>query len=439
MVTIGYGIGLLNAWSVLWAATLVIFNDARGEFRRIEGRRMEDKGREEEALRETNGYVEEDGDNFIRDSGLRKRHLINVAENLKEPRDPSSSTQIVYHWQTLPPGFLDRLDWVADLICSFRAPRWAHAISGLAPPPPTVQRSLEDPNLPAPTPYSSITRQQLLKRNLPQLILCYFAIDGLKTLTMQDPYFWSLGPNSPSPFPFPRFTRLLLSATFTYISLQSIFLLAPLVFACLLGPERIGQHAWPWLYAPFFGSPRSVSRKGLAGVWGQWWQQLFRLGFEQAGEASAQCFGSGWGKKTKKGALLRVTVAFGCSGVLHACASYATLGHSKPMRGSFAFFMVQPIGLLGQKAASGWMKKTGLREKLPEVVRQVGNVLCVIIWFHLTGPLIADDFAATGIWLYEPVAVSLSRGLTGEGWWWWSGKWVRWNQAERWWQSGLAF
>ncbi|KAL8966337.1 MAG: hypothetical protein Q9197_006043, partial [Variospora fuerteventurae] len=35
-VTVGYGIGLLNAWTILWSATLLIFNDGRKDYQRIE-------------------------------------------------------------------------------------------------------------------------------------------------------------------------------------------------------------------------------------------------------------------------------------------------------------------------------------------------------------------------------------------------------------------
>ncbi|KAL9014496.1 MAG: hypothetical protein Q9173_000876, partial [Seirophora scorigena] len=35
-VTVGYGIGLLNAWTILWSASLLIFNDGRKDYQRIE-------------------------------------------------------------------------------------------------------------------------------------------------------------------------------------------------------------------------------------------------------------------------------------------------------------------------------------------------------------------------------------------------------------------
>ncbi|KAI4142167.1 MAG: hypothetical protein L6R39_005061, partial [Caloplaca ligustica] len=35
-VTVSYGIGLLNAWTILWSATFLIFNDGRADYQRIE-------------------------------------------------------------------------------------------------------------------------------------------------------------------------------------------------------------------------------------------------------------------------------------------------------------------------------------------------------------------------------------------------------------------
>ena len=283
-VTIGYGIGLLNSWMIIWAASLLIFNDARSQFRRIE----EDHQRGADNSQRSSGEV---GDlNNVRKidykaETLRNRHQIRSSDRQekesKTDLTSSAGEKTSYHWQTLPEDAVHRLEWVADLVFSLRGPRWSYQISVLTSPPKYIQSHLEHQPFVEPTPYSYITRKQLLHRNLPQFLLCLIALDVLKTTIMQDPYFWSLGPSAPSPFPYPRITRTYLTAASVYVSLQTIFTLSPLVYACALGPKVIGQHAWPWLYTPFFGSPRVIARKGLAGVWGQFWQQLFRFGFEQ--------------------------------------------------------------------------------------------------------------------------------------------------------------
>ena len=433
MVTVGYGIGLLNAWAILWSASLLIFNDARADFKRIEEHRtITNDGSSSNMDQGTSTDVDKaDGE------VLRKRNVngaINQSSPEAERRERAKCN--TYVWQSLPRTFYHRLDWVLDLVCNFRGVRWTYQITGLAPPPPHIQSSLSDPKPPPPTEQSYLTRSEILRRDLPPFIICYLSLDMLKYLTLKDPYFWSLPPSTPSPFPFPGATRLVVSVVFVYASLLEIFLLAPLGFAVILGPKRIGQHAWPWLYSAYFGPLSQVWHKGVAGLWSGWWHQIFRSAFDQAGEFMGRC--TGWEKRSQRGAILRVAVAFACSGALHACASYTTLADTRPMR-SFAFFMVQPIGIIGQRAIAGWMRKAGIRDEIPAWLRGMGNSIVVVAWCFLTGPLIADEFAATGIWLYEPVPISLLRGLTGQGWWCWSGRWLRWYTADKWWKSGLAF
>lgn len=437
MVTVGYGIGLVNAWAVLWSASLIIWNDARGNFRRIEEHDSADGNlpvdQTEGATTATEGVM---------DGVLRARSVDGKVKECsgspQEGREGSNSSRRgVYVWQTLPPTFYHRLDWVCDLVSNFRGIRWNYTISGLPPPPPHIQSSLEDHSIPAADARSHLTRADLIRRDLPNFLLCLIALDVLKTATLHDPYFWGLPPSTPSPFPYPRLFRISLSLACVYTALLTIFLLAPLVFGILLGPNILGQHAWPWLYPSFFGPPSQVYRKGLAGLWGQWWHQIFRYAFEQAGEFAGRV--TGWEKKSQKGTLLSVAVAFACSGALHAFASYTTLGSTRPIYGSFQFFMLQPVGIIAQRAVSGWMKSCGLRARIPAWLRGIGNLVVVAVWCYAVGPMVAGDFAASGIWLLEPLPISPLRALRGEGLWRWGGRWVRWYSADRWWRSGLAW
>lgn len=434
MVAVGYGIGLLNAWAILWSATLIIFNDAREDFKRIEEQQTEGSDSANgEANGSTTGVTKPATDNII------QRHTPkNVDKTTPQAADSSSTKPKSYTWQPLPPTFFHRLDWVLDLASNFRGVRWTYQISHLNPPPPHIHASISNPKPPSPTPGSHLTRSDLIRRDVPRFLLCVLGLDILKTITIQDPYFWSLPPSTPSPFPYPAVSRLVLSLLAVYTSLLAIFLLAPLVFAILLGPEYIGQHAQPWLYPPYYGPPSQIQNYGIAGLWSGWWHQLFRFAFEQGGESAGRLLK--WEKRTQRGMILSLAVAFALSGVLHACASYAALPQdTKPIRGSFLFFMLQPVGIIGQRAISGWIKEVGLRDRIPVPVRQMGNLMVVVAWCWVTGPRVADDFAATGIWLLEPVPFSLIRGLRGEGWWFWGGRWTRWYTADKWWRSGLAF
>ena len=441
MVTTGYGVGLLNAWAILWSAALIIVNDARVDFKRIERHRKQG-----DAKWKAGGEDHANGNAITSGTDMSLETAALRAGNLKEPqaRAPKRTNQAdhdwQYVWQALPPRFLHRLHWVTDLVISFRGPGWSHQTPGMAPPPSNIQASLADSFRKPPTAMSTLTRADLLRNNLPRFLVVIVVLDGLKSLMMQDPYFWSLGPSMPSPFPWPVLSRTLLSATMTFFSLQSIFLLAPLIFGVLLGPEWIGELAWPWKYTPYFGSIREIGKQGLAGAWGRWWHQLFRFGFEQCGEGAARALGGdnkGWGKRSRKGMLLRVSLAFALSGTLHASASYTSMRPTKPLH-PFIFFALQPVGILVQRAVADWMRQSGWREKIPSWTRELGNYCFVIAWFYITGPFVADDFAGCGVWLYEPVPFSIFRGLSGQGWWFWGGTWIKWHSAVPWWKSGFA-
>ena len=446
MVTVGYGVGLIEAWSVLWAWTLMCGVEARGRGRRVE--------RGAVGGVEVDGYAnggadgksaskgkskneESEGEGEARD-GLRRRKT-------KDHSIEKKALDSRFIWQGLPSTLWHRIGWVTDLVTNFRGVRWSHQISGLPYPdtsslsafaepirrqsPRVTSSGTESPSKPYPS------RSALLRYNLLSFFFTLIALDILKFVILKDPYYWGLPNPGPSPFPFERTSRLLLSLASIYASLNIIFVLSPLVFACFAGERSLGDYGCPWLYPPLFGSPVEIWRKGLAGCWGGWWHQMFRLAFDQLGEAIAKPLG--WGQRTVKGGLLRVVVAFLASGMLHAIASYTSLGDTNPSH-AFLFFAVQPLGLLTQRAAAKWMKKKGIRDRIPEKIRGAANFGLVVAWFWLTGPTVADDFARSGIWLYEPFPISPIRGLAGEGWWRWGGTWVRWHSDATWWKSGVV-
>lgn len=439
--TYGYGIGLMNAWAILWSATLLIFQDARLEARRIEARTQApgENGKSKTSVPDnaslSTGLQRTE---TLTNRGVTERSTTGLQSVEEESAQwtPISTRPDFYVWQDLPDSFLHRLDWVLDLGFSFRGPRWTHQIAMLPGPPRHVQVSLADSKFQPANKESQRSRQDVMRHFLPRFIVCNIMLDILKNLAMQDPYFWGLSFDHPSPFAWPRASRTLLSVIFVYHSLQNIFLLAPIVGCVLLGTERIGEHGWPWLYPPYFGPLSTIANKGLAGAWGQWWQQLFRMAFEQTGDFVGNRVG--WDKRTQRGVMLRVVLAFLCSGILHACASYTTIPATKPWH-ALAFFVVQPIGTFAQRAFSIWLKTKGWRDRTPEKIRQLGNIMFVVVWFYFTGPMIADDFARCGIWLYEPIPISPIRWLRGQRWWRWTEPLVKWHADETWWKSGFAF
>lgn len=431
-VTVAYGIGLVTALGLLISATFLVFGDARGDFGRWERSdgRVETE-REGEGIKELNRASGASGriEGVWRNRGVDKfksNILISNGEAESEialayPSYRSASTNQIseYIFQPLPSTFLHRLDWVLDLMTNLRGINWSYR----APHQP--------PRLPSPR----RTRSELLRSTIFSFITNYFLIDFLKTLTLYDSYFLTLSAEpSSSPFLFPFASRILVSAAFAYTSLRGIFLLEPL-FACILGPRILGRHADPALHPPYFGSVRLISKKGIAGLWGGTWHQLFRVPFESTGEFLARRLGAGWERRTRKGKILRMITAFTLSGILHAAASYTTLPPTKPLSEAFLFFAIQPLGILAQLAIAEWIRHQGWREKIPGWAREAASAGFVCAWCMATGPLIARDFSRNGIWLYEPVPISFARG----GRWCWGGQWVRRWGKEKWWERGLAF
>lgn len=442
-VTVAYGIGLVTSLGLLVSATMLVFGDARGDFGRWErrdgkmkleregkeGKELEKEGKEGKELNRASGVngriegirrkggAEKFKSSFLLSSGEAESEIATVYPSYRS----ASPNQISeYIFQPLPSTFLHRLDWVLDLMTNLRGINWSYRAPHQPPRPPS-----------SPPP----TRLELFRSTILSLITNYLLIDVLKTLTLYDPYFLTLSAEpSSSPFPFPFTSRILLSVAFAYTSLRAIFLLEPLQ-ACILGPRILGRHADPALHPPYFRSVRLISKKGLAGLWGGTWHQLFRVSFEGIGEFLARRLGAGWERRTRKGKFLRMITAFTLSGILHATASYTTLPPTKPLSEAFLFFAIQPLGISIQLAIAEWVHHQGWREKIPGWAREVASAGFVCAWFVATGPLIARDFGQNGIWLYEPVPVSFARG----GRWCWGGQWVRWWGKGKWWERGLAF
>jgi hypothetical protein len=153
----------------------------------------------------------------------------------------------------------------------------------------------------------------------------------------------------------------------------------------------------------------------------------------------------------------QVVIAFTLTAAIHAAASatsFPACGEAmqRPVLGSGAFFAMQGVGVVVWGAVqntlwtSSWWKAQkahgGSGLEVWMIVGNVVNLLGTAGWLYLTAPLFADDVARCGIWLFEPLPVSPFRGLRGEGWWRWGGRWARveagsaWGR--RWWEGGVA-
>jgi hypothetical protein len=295
------------------------------------------------------------------------------------------------------------------------------------------------------------TREELLQTNAWTCLTGYLMLDVLKTAMMHDPYFWgSIDRAPPSYLPVvitssPILThtyRLLLSMLGIKYALQSIFSLGPLFFCGLLSPSLLGARGEHWMYPETWAPYSVVLDKGLAGWWGSWWHQTFRFAFQEPSRKLLEWLG--WDNKSVEAKALQLFVAFGLSSVIHGSGSFTSSGKTYPLAEPVAFFLIQALGVLAEAAVSKSFASKGVARRLPTWMKKGFTFLYVHVWFYFTAHLLCNDFARGGVWLFEPIPISLFRGLglgadPRDGWWCWGGQLVRWHSGDTWWKSGIAF
>jgi hypothetical protein len=444
------GVGLISAWSVAWVSAILVCNDAQTDFYRIE--RLEGAFKRS-APQQLTSEVEK-----------QKRHE-DTTHDITQGHAGPSTRHGQFAWQPYPlTPFIERLDWVCDIFCNFRGAGWNWRTSALPPPPKPIRDQLYL-NSGAVVPKSSNrehpgqvrlhgTRSSLLRENFKTFVIGYLVLDALKTIMMHDAYFWGLVDRPPPPYlPFSfvrahrvwtHMYRLSLSMLAVKYALQTIFALGPLFFAGALGPALLGARAEPFMYPETWARYDVVLAKGLAGWWGSWWHQTFRFAFAEPSRRLIE--GWGWDAKSPKAKLLQLFVAFALSGAVHASGSYTCAGTTYPLRGPVLFFLLQAVGIAAEIALTTALRPLGLQRRVPKRVVQAWTFVYVHFWFYHTGHLLCDDFARGGVWLFEPIPLSLLRGLglgadTRDGWWCWGGldEVVRWHRGDTWWTTGIAF
>ncbi|KAE8444178.1 hypothetical protein EG329_000775 [Mollisiaceae sp. DMI_Dod_QoI] len=468
----GFAAGLMAVWGMVWAATWLVFYRPQSDAKRVQRRVRRRDGVEHRetsngtALKEQNNTGKSSSAAMLSEESVQTKSRTqnggtsvggsngHAVTNSKSYDSSHGGDEVAaeYYWESYPDTLADRIPWVLDLIINFRGPGWDWAIPPLPSPPPSVLTQLSEPtDISSKTGSSSIglkrydTFPALARARVPKFILGYFLLDFFKVLMMHDPYF-IFGPTTYrlpsylqdlSPLTL-RFIRQAVSSFSIIISLEMVFLLAPIIFSLILGPKVLGLRADPWYYPTTWGSFSSVMSKGLNGLWGSWWHQTFRFAF-----SAPSNFLINNGYMPAKSAAARISAmvfAFGISGVLHAGGSISQFPKTYPWHAP-TFFMLQALGILVQSAACSIFHP--FIRTVPRPIRQAGNFVFVLGWLFWTGYWLTDDFARGGIWLYEPIPISPLRGLGfGEkdaGWYCWEHLGVGWYKGKHWWESGVAF
>lgn len=293
-----------------------------------------------------------------------------------------------------------------------------------------------------------LTTGEFVRGRLAKIVIFYFVLDFLSVSMKKDPYF-ILGPDHQGHVPLPPHLRnlppwLLLayreafSLLGVYAAIEAVFGVSDLVqywLASRFYPSR----GMLWQFASTFGSFEQILARGLAGWWGGWWHQTFRMQFAAP---ATYLIREGYLKRgSQLASAATMFASFLQSGLLHASGSFTSAPKTKPWRAP-AFFFLQMVGILLQKTtARVFALCVPLRP--PRFVSRMANLVFTLTWLFFTAPLFVDDCSSTGLWLVEPVPASplLLMGLGSEGDHWW-----RWDRdhmpslylGETWWQSGIA-
>lgn len=476
----GYSIGLVSLLGIVNAAALLLFNDVGSDFKRLEV----DTARPKVKEYYQNGSIPGSTSSDI-------AQVVNVARRNKPSIYTSTGSQNVscysgpvtpatsphkFIWQGYPhcSTWHHVLDWTVDLTTSIRGVGWNHRLPTLAPIDALMARGLstrqkdDRVNIGAkPTAGPLPTLRSLQFRGLQDFILGYLLLDFLKTTMITDPYFLGMEPlESPSPWRWlaqlngtlpiaTRVVRLSMSLAGVIAALTFIFSLNPLFFTFILPSlvdvSKITRSPLlePWLYPPHWHSlTTSVCYSGLAGLWGKFWHQMFRYGITEPSRVLIEKMR--FEPRGSAARLIQLFVAFGLSGSIHAAGSYTSfsLEQTHPFSGPLLFFLLQAVCILVVSSTVNLLHKhIPATQKLPAVAGQTVNVLVVLFYLYFTGPLLANDFARSGIWLLEPVPLSPLRGLgfgpggKDEGWWTWyqeGSRTIGWWKGNGWWERGLA-
>ncbi|KAI1385021.1 membrane bound O-acyl transferase family-domain-containing protein [Hypoxylon trugodes] len=481
-----YGVGLTAAWGIVWNLTVLVWTKPQWEAKRVDIRRKKkQKNGKDDGDNELSAYSSSTKEQSLLSDSVQQRKSfqnedskknakeispnivpplerngngIRVSSELKELADKQ---EFEYYWQEYPADapFLTRLDWAFDIVSTFRMTGWNWSIPCIPPyAPPPKQGPYQLPlNTVGPHRTKQGYERQLSYTHFFTtcfftMIPSYLLLDLCAVHMTADPYF-ILGPeyNLPLPPHLSTLHPLTLSAQRTALSflgivsaLQLVFNFGYLILVFLPPlPQILGFRAHPHLLPTPFGSFTRVLDRGLAGFWGDWWHQTFRFGFA----APANWLQRNGYVGTPGSTSARLTgalCAFVTSGFLHASGSYSTVPtHTKwwlpPL-----FFVFAGVGTTLQSSLCRAPVVKPFIERMPRWVRRLGNLAFVLGWMWATSWALIDDFGRCGLWLYEPVPVSVFRAL-GYGptedrrvWRYERDFWPRWYWGKHWWDTGLG-
>ncbi|KAL1844276.1 hypothetical protein VTJ49DRAFT_2333 [Mycothermus thermophilus] len=393
---VAYTTGLAAVWGTIWSLRLLVFTRPQWDAARIvcRLRRREKEGRRVNGVKKQEEKTQEDG--ILADMTVPDE---SVAAALAQGYE--------YVWQSYPADapFFTRLGWSADLLTSFRGAGWNYAIPSIPHPPPPPPFSSPDSTCTTTTPLPvrldqlpltsrsgssrSTTYATFRSSRFRQIALAYLVLDILVTVVRRDPYF-VMGPEYPL-----HETR------------------PPLV---------------PGLYSSWL--PASCSSQAWCG---QFVMRTLRHFGALAGIISGLHF---YTAIAQVGGLLHA--AGGHTGVAHRMG--LTPVHNPDDKQSrrrwedpILFFLLQPVGALVQSILTRLIARifplTTTTTQTTRTLRRTTTFLFVLFWLHLTAPLLIDDMSRVGLWMFEPIPLSVLQLAVPQwredpgSWWRWGKRW----------------
>ena len=276
-----------------------------------------------------------------------------------------------------------------------------------------------------------------MKRGVNVAVHAYLILDAAGVYAKTDPYFTTSGMGVDHPFPSPshematwlvvlrllppRLVRCSVLAGQIYGVVASMFYIPLTMMVALnalgLVPYEWSPHTWP---LPF-GSFSAVSKRGLRGLWGDWWHGVNRQFTAPPGKSLALALGIST-KSTAGFALLTIS-AFLLSGFSHMGMippePQSSLVSAGRMRLCVAGFFWAQIPAFGIEIAVSKLVARFIPQALSWSVTRAVVIAWTAAWLCLTLPFLTIPFRELSYWHYHPVPVSPLQGLSGLGWWTW--------------------
>ena len=323
--------------------------------------------------------------------------------------------------EAYPEELAKRIPWVLTLLVSIRLAGW----------------KIGDPSHDRTQPPRRLGRLAFVKKAGSIVVQSYLVLDAAAFYAKTDPYFTTSGIEVDSAFPPPsaematwlvmlrllppRLLRCSVLAGQIYAMVTGMFHI-PLILIVGLNAVGILPSEWsPQTWPLPFGHFSAVCKRGLRGLWGQWWHGMNRQMSAPMGRSLAQALGIP--TKSLRGFALLTMSAFFFSGVIHMglippepqTSLYSTLW----MRLHVAGFFWAQIPAFAVEVAVSKLAARFLPQALDLSVTR-GLVICwTAAFLCLTLPLLAVPFRELWYWHFYPVPVSLLQGLSGKGWWTW--------------------